>query len=81
MIKDERSDAGLHITEGVAGTWYYHLSPVETNARGLCGAQTMNTQIPMSAWGSKGHLGERYCKDCQRLGDSELRAAGVAIPA
>ncbi|MDR9836961.1 MULTISPECIES: hypothetical protein [Herbaspirillum] len=79
MKKSESNDQGLHITEGVSGTWFYHLSAAGTNARGLCGAQTMYTAIPLASWGAKGHLNERYCADCQRLGESELLVAGASI--
>lgn len=81
MNKSENNDQGLHVTEGVSGTWYYHLSAAGTNARGLCGAQTMHTAIPMACWGAKGHLNERYCGECQRLGEHALIAAGAAISA
>jgi len=81
MKKNVIEGAGLHVTEGVSGTWFYHLSEVGTNARGLCGAQTMYTAIPLSSWGAKSHLNERYCADCQRLGEAGLRAAGAAITA
>lgn len=72
--------AGLHITEGISGTWYYHLSEAGTDARGLCGARTMHTAIPLSRWGVKGHLKERYCEECQGIGADELREAGAVVP-
>jgi hypothetical protein len=40
---------GLHVTEGIAGVWFYHLSREGTKATALCGAKTMSTQIPMSS--------------------------------
>ena len=72
---------GLHVTEGIGGTWHYHLSLAETNASGLCGAKTMLTSVPMGAWGLRGHLNERYCPDCAVAGVDALRAAGAALPA
>jgi hypothetical protein len=54
----------LHVTESVRGSHSHHLSEQETNARALCGDLTMSTSIPISGWGHKGHLQERYCNDC-----------------
>lgn len=68
-----------HITEGVSGTWYYHLSDVSTNATALCGAKTMYTAIPMKSWGVRGHLNERWCAKCAELGAVVLSAAGTAV--
>lgn len=70
---------GLHVTEGVSGTWFYHLSMAGTNSKGLCGARTMNTGVPLSAWGSRGHLKERYCAECEASGKDVLRAAGALL--
>lgn len=67
----------VHVTEGIAGTWYYHLSLVATNATALCGAKTMNTAIPLGTWGVRGHLNERWCDACAKHGAKALRAAGA----
>lgn len=69
----------LHITEGRAGTWYYHLSQAGINATAVCGAKTMHTEIPLSAWGVRGHLNERWCPTCAELGAAALSAAGVIV--
>jgi hypothetical protein len=61
----------LHITEGVAGIWFYHLSPAGTNTKALCGAKTMNTALPLSSWGFRGHLNERYCDKCAAIGEQK----------
>lgn len=58
---------GLHVTEGIAGYWSYHLSRQGTNATALCGARTMSTSIPLSGWGHIGHLNEKWCTECTRL--------------
>jgi hypothetical protein len=68
-----------HITEGVSGTWYYHLSHPTTNATAICGAKTMNTAIPLKSWGVRGHLNERWCAACAQKGAAALAAAGVSI--
>lgn len=81
MNSNEIKCEGLHVTEGVSGTWFYHLSAAGTNAKGLCGERTMHTAIPLSSWGMKGHLNERYCAECQLLGKGELLAAGATISA
>lgn len=81
MKNSEDNERALHITEGVAGTWFYHLSQAGTNARALCGAQTMHTAVPLASWGVKGHLNERYCAACEQAGAGELQAAGVTVSA
>jgi hypothetical protein len=67
---------GLHITEGVAGVYLYHLSEVGTNARSLCGAQTMNTQIPVASWGVRGYLKESGASSARR--PVQMRSAAQA---
>jgi hypothetical protein len=69
----------IHITEGVRSTWYYHLSEAGTNITSLCGKQTMHTAIPLSAWGVRGHLNERWCPQCAQMGAAALAAAGVQL--
>jgi hypothetical protein len=61
------------IAEGIAGVWFYHLAPREsTGTKALCGAQTMKTSIPVSAWGHRSeHIRERYCKECEELAGKE----------
>lgn len=38
------------ITEGVSGMHHYHFSIAGSETRGLCGARTMRTSIPIDAW-------------------------------
>lgn len=52
------------ISEGINGTWHYHLSFNDCTAISLCGKQTMASNAPRSSWGYQSHLNERYCKDC-----------------
>ena len=68
---------GLHVTEGVSGVWHYHLSSAGTNATALCGAKTMSTEVPVSAWGARGHLNEKWCATCASQASRALRQAGV----
>lgn len=74
-----KSVDGLHVTEGVSGVWYYHLSQAGTNATALCGAKTMSTGVPMSAWGARGHLSEKWCVTCASQASRALRQAGVEL--
>lgn len=53
------------LVEGIHGTWHYHLS--DDGKTALCGAQVMRSNAPEDTWGYVGHLGERYCKDCERI--------------
>jgi hypothetical protein len=57
------------ITEGVHGYFHYHISYVDTFSKSLCGKNetTMWTDIPMDTWGFRGHLKERYCKECKEI--------------
>jgi hypothetical protein len=68
----------IGICEGIAGTWYYHLGDNATTA--LCGARVMTTQVPLSTWGMKSHLGERYCPACAQHPEG-ARAIARALPA
>ncbi len=56
------------IAESVTGTFYYHLSEPD-KFRSACEdqAQVMHTRIPLSTWGHKGHLRERWCEKCAKL--------------
>jgi len=81
MKSIELTSEGLHITEGVSGVYFYHLSEVGTNALSLCGARTMNTQIPVASWDVRGHLNEKWCVKCATQGAEALRSAGVEIAA
>ena len=72
-------EKGLHITEGIGGVWFYHLSLASTNATALCRAKTMSTSIPLASWGVRGHLNEGRCAKCAVQGADALRAARVQI--
>ena len=63
----------LVISEGVAGMWHYHLSSAKGSGyiRGLCGARTMATAIPLGGW--RVSFGEHFpkrptwCEACEKL--------------
>lgn len=59
------------IVEGVHGYYHYHIAFKEIFTTPLCDEKqlTMQTSIPMSAWGKVGHLRERYCAKCKNLYD------------
>lgn len=61
----------LRLAEGIHGTWFYHLTRDPRSIRSLCGEQTMYTGCPLSSWGYRGHLNERYCKECEKLAGSD----------
>ncbi len=55
----------LIITEHVIGYYSYHLSSSDKKTVALCGKDSMmQTEIPLSAWGTKSHLNERWCCHC-----------------
>ena len=55
----------LRVTESIYGTWYYHLAR-KNEYKALCGAHVMNSGIPLTDWGEKTELGERWCSVCAR---------------
>jgi hypothetical protein len=56
----------FEMTEGVSGLHHYHISKTNKRTIALCGAPTMPTNCNMDTWGYSGHLGETYCKICER---------------
>jgi hypothetical protein len=57
--------APYRISEGVGGHHHYHLQQIG-KAGAICGARTMQTSIPLSAWGVVSHLNERWCEECEK---------------
>lgn len=57
----------LEVVESIAGTYSYHLR-VPSQTVTLCGRkrhQFITTEVPLRAWGFRGHLRERYCSECE----------------
>lgn len=78
----------LCITEGMHGTHHYHLSRVRPATAGkralaepvaLCGARVMATELPLTTWGYRGHLEERYCASCARQPDGVAAIAHMLV--
>lgn len=61
-----RIKAPVVVTEGISGTWFYHLSWESDTTKSVCGARTMPTEASLDTWGTTSHLGERYCKECMK---------------
>ncbi|MCZ2291150.1 MAG: hypothetical protein LC125_04325 [Burkholderiales bacterium] len=63
----------LVITEVSTGFWTYHLSRRRNILRGLCGAPTMPTALPLRAWGVPGDESlpkdkrPVYCQKCANI--------------
>lgn len=63
----------LVIAETSTSTWHYHLRQVQERLYlgggappALCGQQLgWDTQIPLRAWGIRGHLPESWCQKCE----------------
>jgi hypothetical protein len=55
------------VTEGIGGTWHYHLSYDNKTSRSLCGEQVMPTNCSLNDWGYIGHLKEKYCEKCKDI--------------
>jgi len=61
----EDTKSRLRVLEGIHGTWHYHLGPKELRVpTSLCGDVVMTTSMPVSAWGTKTHINERWCSRC-----------------
>ena len=65
MIRSTIDDRNIEVREGIESAFHYHLGPPKVYVS-LCGAKVMATGIPVSAWGSKSPLRERWCKECYR---------------
>lgn len=64
----------FRMVENLAGTWSYHLAQGQKN-QALCdpAVRVMDSPSPLSNWGYRGHLNERYCRACEE----KARAEGV----
>jgi hypothetical protein len=60
------------ITEEWTGYFKYHISYRNTYTKPICGKEitTMQTAIPMDAWGHRSeHIRETYCPVCKEMYD------------
>jgi len=57
------------ITEELTGHFFYHISEKDSYTKSICGSETitMQTSIPLDAWGFVGHCRERYCVPCYKI--------------
>jgi len=63
----------LEVAEGIHSTFSYHLRKPGAKDS-LCGKWVMHTRIPVSAWGTKTHLHERWCSKCAAMKDGARHA-------
>ncbi len=65
---EKSSDISIH--ENLSGNYFYHIA---INDKPLCGEKnTMRRRLSLESWGMKSsHIGERYCKKCEKLWDKE----------
>jgi hypothetical protein len=70
---EKKESPSMTLWEGINGTFYYHVSI--DGKKGLCGDEVMQTGIPLSAWGTKGNLNERYCTRCATIFNDSYRKA------
>ena len=52
------------VTEGIEGTWHYHVSKIDSIRKSLCGKSVMPTSLSINSWGTITHLNEKYCREC-----------------
>jgi len=64
--KKEPPKQDFSIHESLFGNWFYHIA---LNNVPLCGAKnTMRRQLSLKSWGMRSpHIGERYCKVCEKI--------------
>ena len=68
-VKDIPDKKEYKIRESIHGNFFYHIS---LDKEVLCGKEiTLVTLIPISAWGIVSHLGEKYCKECEKIFNEE----------
>ncbi len=65
--KEEEKKDDISIHENISGNYFYHIA---VNDIPLCGdKRTMRREMKLESWGMKSsHIGERYCKECGKLG-------------
>lgn len=68
LLLTSRTKDQLRVAEGIFGTFYYHLRHPRAYF-GLCGDRVMFTSIPVSAWGTKTHIEERWCSRCAKIAE------------
>lgn len=64
------------VTEGVEGTWHYHLSKPDHHIRSLCQKYTMICNLSFEKWGTVTDLKEKYCEKCMEIYQREKKAKG-----
>ena len=63
--KKKSSSKDISIHEDITGRYRYHIA---INNTPLCGSdKTMRRDLDIASWGIKRHIGERYCKKCEKL--------------
>lgn len=60
----------LIVSEGIGGHFHYHISTKNGPTLAFCGAKTMHTAIPLTAWGVKDHLPSKWCKNCENTANA-----------
>lgn len=59
------NERGLTIRESIHGNFFYHIAE---DGIPLCGnANSMITKIPLSCWGMRTDLHEKYCPECDKI--------------
>lgn len=53
--------------ETLSGNWHYHLG-FDNPRSTLCGETSVMISGHVENWGHVGHLKEKYCKTCEKLG-------------
>lgn len=60
--------SNLVVDETVSGVYFYHIKEKGT-FKPICGIdrQLLGKDLPLTHWGLRGHLQEKYCKECDKL--------------
>ena len=60
----------LVVDEGPTSIWFYHMKR-KGEYVALCGKPVLGKNLPTELWGYKSHVGEKYCKECEKLKEKE----------
>ena len=74
-----KEEPRLVVDENISSTWFYHLRMTD-EVSALCGVQTLRDEKPLSDWGHKSHIKERYCKKCEDIAIERGRLQDIRTP-
>ena len=72
MFRRKKEKSKFIITEGVEGTWHYHISKNDNQSKSLCGETTIYSNMSFDDWGMKPtHIPYSFCNKCKKKMDKK----------